>query len=73
MTSKQIVLYEGRAWVCIRQHTSSIFQNDQTYTPPGNTLPDPAWVKMTDGYEFKRAMTATPVVNEVEPVSFVRP
>ena len=48
-----IVLYEGKAWVCIRQHTSSIFQNDQTYTPPGNTLPDPAWVKMTDGYEFK--------------------
>lgn len=48
-----IVLYEGKAWVCIRQHTSSTFNNDQTYTPLGNTFPSPAWVKMTDGYKFK--------------------
>ncbi len=31
-----IVLYEGSAWVCIRQHTSSIFNSDQTYTVPGS-------------------------------------
>ena len=48
-----VVLYEGQAWVCIRQHTASLFENDQTYTVPGNTLPTPAWVKMTDGYKFK--------------------
>ena len=47
-----VVLYQGKAWVCIRQHAPSIFGDDQTYIPPGNTDPAPAWVKMTDGQKF---------------------
>ena len=47
-----IVLYQGKAWVCIRQHAPSTFGADQTYTPPGNTDAAPAWVKMTDGRKF---------------------
>jgi hypothetical protein len=47
-----IVLYQGKAWVCIRQHTPSTFGADQTYTPPGNTDAAPAWTKMTDGRKF---------------------
>ena len=54
-----IVLYDGKSWVCIRQHNSSSFEADQTYTPPGNTLPDPAWVKMTDGRNFEGEWTST--------------
>ena len=47
-----IVLYQGKAWVCIRQHNPSTFGADQSYVPPGNTNPAPAWVKMTDGQKF---------------------
>ena len=47
-----IVLYQGKAWVCIRQHAPSTFGEDQTYIPPGNTNVTPAWVKMTDGQKF---------------------
>lgn len=47
-----VVLYQGRAWVCIRQHAPSVFDNDLTYTAPEDTLPSPAWVKMTDGQKF---------------------
>jgi hypothetical protein len=47
-----IVLYQGKSWVCIRQHSPSTFGADQTYTPPGNTDALPAWVKMTDGRKF---------------------
>jgi hypothetical protein len=47
-----IVLYQGKAWVCIRQHAPSTFGEDQTYIPPGNTDVTPAWVKMTDGQKF---------------------
>lgn len=47
-----VVYYRGSAWVCIRQHSSSIFDNDQTYTPSGETNAAPAWVKMADGREW---------------------
>jgi hypothetical protein len=47
-----VVLYQGKAWVCIRQHAPSTFGADQTYTPAGETNATPAWVKMTDGRKF---------------------
>jgi len=47
-----VVLYQGKAWVCIRQHTASTFYQDQAYIPPGETLASPAWVKMTDGRKY---------------------
>ena len=47
-----VVLYNGKAWVCIRQHSSNVFNNEQTFTLPGETNPSPAWVLMTDGREF---------------------
>ncbi len=47
-----VVLYQGKAWVCIRQHTASTFYQDQAYVPPGETLVSPAWVKMTDGRKY---------------------
>jgi len=47
-----IVQYGGKSYVCIRQHTSSLFLTDQTYTPVGFTEAEPAWEKMTDGYAW---------------------
>ena len=47
-----VVLYQGKAWVCIRQHAPSTFGADQSYTPAGETNATPAWVKMTDGRKF---------------------
>lgn len=52
-----VVYYSGSAWVCIRQHTPSIFDNDQRYTPAGETNPSPAWVKMVDGREWMGGWT----------------
>jgi len=48
-----VVYYEGSAWVCVRAHTSSVFNDAQTYTAVGDTNPSPAWVKMSDGREWK--------------------
>lgn len=56
-----IVLYQGQAWVCIRQHTASNFYQDQTYIPPGETLASPAWVKMTDGRKYLGGWTPNTV------------
>jgi hypothetical protein len=47
-----VVYNQGSAWVCIRQHTSDVFDNAQTYTAPGNTDPTPAWIKMAEGREW---------------------
>lgn len=47
-----VVYYRGSAWVCIRQHVPTVFDNDQTYQDPGDTLPSPAWTKMSDGREW---------------------
>jgi hypothetical protein len=47
-----IVLYQGKSWVCIRQHAPSTFGADQSFTPAGETNATPAWVKMTDGRKF---------------------
>ena len=49
-----VVRYGGATYVCVRQHTSSSFVNDQAYLAnPGDTDPSPAWLKMTDGYAFR--------------------
>ena len=47
-----VVYYRGSSWVCIRAHTSAVFDDAQTYIPSGETLVAPAWVKMVDGREF---------------------
>ena len=59
-----IVLYQGKAWVCIRQHDPSTFGADQSYTPPGNTDAAPAWAKMTDGRKFLGAWTNNELYDE---------
>jgi len=47
-----VVYYRGSPWVCIRQHTSDVFDNAQIFLPAGATLPSPAWVKSADGRQF---------------------
>ena len=47
-----VVYYRGSAWVCIRQHQSDVFEDAQTYIPPGETLAKPAWIKMVEGREW---------------------
>lgn len=53
-----VVFYAGSAWVCIRQHTSDVFDNAQIYTAPGNTFPSPAWSKTAEGREFLGSWTS---------------
>jgi len=49
-----IVKYGGSSYTCIRLHTSTNFEADQDFlTNPGDTLPSPAWSKMTDGFAFR--------------------
>jgi hypothetical protein len=49
-----VVRYGGASWVCIRQHIASAFATDQTFLAnPNDTDLSPAWVKMTDGYQFR--------------------
>jgi hypothetical protein len=45
-----VVRFGSGTWVCIRQHTSSAFQDDLDFTFEGYTEASPAWVVMTDGY-----------------------
>ena len=47
-----VVYYQGSSWVCIRQHTSDIFNSAQTYIPAGETVATPAWVKTAEGRKF---------------------
>ena len=47
-----VIYYRGSAWVCIRAHTSNVFNSAQTYIPAGNTNPSPGWVKMSEGRQF---------------------
>ena len=54
-----VVKFGGSSWVCVRGHTSSAFETNQTYIPAGSTAPVPAWIKMTDGYEWKDEWTAS--------------
>ena len=48
-----VVSYGGSSWVCFRQHTASLFINDQNFLAnPNDTDFSPAWRKMTDGRSF---------------------
>lgn len=47
-----VVFYQGSSWVCVRAHTSDVFEDAQTFIPEGETLAAPGWVKMTDGRKF---------------------
>jgi hypothetical protein len=47
-----VVYYQGSSWVCIRQHSPTVFATDQAYTPAGETNAVPAWSKTTEGREF---------------------
>jgi len=54
-----VVYYSGSAWVCIRQHVPTLFEENQLFTPPGDTDAAPAWTKMVDGREWADDWTAT--------------
>lgn len=59
-----VVRYGGSTWICLRQHTASTFAADQLYIANQNdTQPTPAWLKMTDGYEWKSTWAATTLYN----------
>jgi len=59
-----VIKYGGSTWVCLRQHTAGVFATDQTYLAnPSDTQPSPAWLKMTDGYAWRSAWTATTLYN----------
>jgi hypothetical protein len=53
-----VVYYQGSSWVCIRQHSPTVFNDDQTYTASGDTNASPAWVKTTEGRKFLGPWTA---------------
>lgn len=65
-----IVRYGGSSWVCIRKHTSSLFNDDYTYIAPGDTAPSPAWLKMTDGYAWRNAWSTATLYNLGDVVSY---
>jgi hypothetical protein len=48
-----VIFYEGSTWVCIRQHTSTNFNDDLNFSFPGETILSPAWVKMVEGKAWK--------------------
>jgi len=49
-----VVRYGGTTWICVRKHTSSVFQTDQEYLAnPGDSDFTPAWIKMTEGRAFR--------------------
>ena len=54
-----VVRYGGSSWVCIRQHTATVFLTDQNYTPAGYTAAEPAWTKMTDGHSWQGEWVAS--------------
>jgi len=58
-----VVEYAGNSYICVRQHTSGAFANDQTYLAnPGDSAPTPAWLKMTDGRKWTGEWTSdTPI------------
>jgi hypothetical protein len=59
-----VVRYGGASWVCVRQHTASAFASDQVFLENiNNTEVSPAWIKMTDGYEFRGLWTPNTLYN----------
>ncbi len=58
-----VIKYGGQSWVCVRAHTSSAFQTNQTYIPPGESSAAPAWIKMVDGHAWRDSWTSTTLYN----------
>ena len=57
-----IVKYGGSSYACIRLHTSGNFESDQDFlTNPGDTVPSPAWQKVTDGFAWRNTWAPTTV------------
>ena len=56
-----VVRYGGKVYVCIRQHTSAStnIYVDINYIPPGQTVAQPAWTEMLDGYNWRGPWTGT--------------
>ena len=49
-----VVRYGGSTWICVRQHTASVFATDQIFVAnAGATDPTPAWITMTDGNAWR--------------------
>ena len=49
-----VVEYSGSSYIAIRAHTSSsTFNTDQIFTPPGETFATPAWTVMTQGQNWR--------------------
>ena len=66
-----VVSYSGSSYVCVRAHTSSLFESDQTYIDdPQNTDPTPAWVKMTEGYAWRNTWQPSTLYNPGEIVLY---
>ena len=53
-----VVQYGGSVYIALRGHTSATFKDDIDYTPPGDTIAQPAWKKMSDGRAFRGAWAA---------------
>jgi hypothetical protein len=54
-----VVKYGSSSWICIRKHTSSAFNDDFTFVPEGESLAQPAWLRMTSGYRWRSDWTAS--------------
>jgi hypothetical protein len=66
-----VVSYGGSSWVCIRQHTSSTFiENQEFLANPNDTDFSPAWKKMTGGREFRGNWSPTTTYAEGDVVSY---
>ena len=61
-----VVYYNGSAWVCIRQHVPTVFDDNQTYIPAGETAAAPAWTKTTDGRAFSGQWSSSTRYNSGE-------
>ena len=47
-----VVYYRGSSWVCVRAHTSDVFDSAQDYIPAGSTSIAPGWIKMSEGRQY---------------------
>lgn len=66
-----VIRYGGSSWVCLRQHTAGLFQEDQDYKPdPSYTSYEPAWEKMADGKLFRGLWTTATLYNPGDLASY---
>ena len=55
-----VVRYGGSVYVCIRQHVSDTFSNDQLFKiNQTDTNPSPAWLKMSEGFAYRGSWSAS--------------